>query len=505
MATRRLLTSTRLPLPLTRHLSTLPTPTPTPSPSPPPLTLYDHLAATIKPKLHRLLSPDPRFLLHGTPHPSPTLAVPPLPSTRITVLPSGLRVATESNLTARSAAIGVWIDAGSRYEADEKGIGLLSVRLGTEKAAEVAEGVGGVVEGKVERERTAIWGRVGGEGVEKGIEVLGEVARGEVSEEVVERVKKSIVDEREKVGSFGDEVVFDHLHATAFQYTPLGKSVVGPVENIKSITKADIQEYISTHYAAQRTVIAAAGHVKHEEVVEHVKKAFKDISTNPTSTSQLVAREPANFTGSEVRIIDDDIPLARIAVGFNGASWTDPDSIALLVIQNILGSWDKSVGGGKHAGSELIQRVAIDEVAEKITAFNFNYKDTGLFGIYAVAKADDLDDLAYAMMYELSKLCYRVSEEDVIRAQNQLKSSLLQKAVGTSVVAEDIGSQLLAYGRRIPIAELYARIDAVDASTVKRVANRFIFDREVAIAAMGPIQSLRDYNWFRRRTYWLRY
>ncbi|KAF3779133.1 Processing peptidase subunit beta [Nymphaea thermarum] len=86
-----------------------------------------------------------------------------------------------------------------------------------------------------------------------------------------------------------------------------------------------------------------------------------------------------------------------------------------------------------------------------------------------------------------------------------MKSSLQLHIDGTSPVAEDIGRQLLTYGRRIPVAELFARIDAVDASTVKRVANRFIFDRDVAIAAMGPIQGLPDYNWFRRRTYWLRY
>lgn len=64
---------------------------------------------------------------------------------------------------------------------------------------------------------------------------------------------------------------------------------------------------------------------------------------------------------------------------------------------------------------------------------------------------------------------------------------------------------MLTYGRRLPLAELFARIDAVDADTVKRVASRFIYDKELAIAAMGPIQELRDYTWFRRRTYWLRY
>ncbi|GMP57269.1 hypothetical protein CsSME_00021426 [Camellia sinensis var. sinensis] len=74
-------------------------------------------------------------------------------------------------------------------------------------------------------------------------------------------------------------------------------------------------------------------------------------------------------------------------------------------------------------------------------AFNTNYKDTGLFGVYAIAKPDCLDDLAYAIMYEMSKLCYRVSEVDVTRACNQLKSSLLLHIEGTNPVAEDIGRQ----------------------------------------------------------------
>ena len=83
--------------------------------------------------------------------------------------------------------------------------------------------------------------------------------------------------------------------------------------------------------------------------------------------------------------------------------------------------------------------------------------------------------------------------------------TLLHSSSGVNGVAEDIGRQLLNYGRRIPFAELFARIDAVDASAVKRAADRFLFDKDIAIAARGPIKGLPDYNWFRRRTYWLRY
>uniref|UniRef100_A0A5B7CH96 mitochondrial processing peptidase n=1 Tax=Davidia involucrata TaxID=16924 RepID=A0A5B7CH96_DAVIN len=503
-----------------RLLSTAPAvaiSSPPPSPPPPNVMIYDRFAEAVKHKLKQLENPDQRFLQHNSPHPTLTDHTPILtsPLTRVTTLSSGLRVATESNLAAKTATVGVWIDAGSRFETDEtNGTAHFLEHMifkGTEKRTarqleEEIENMGGHLNAYTSREQTTYYAKVMDKDVTRALDLLADILQNsKFDENRITRERDVILREMEEVGGQTEEVIFDHLHATAFQYTPLGRTILGPAENIKTITKNNLQDYISKHYTASRMVIAASGAVKHEDIVEQVKKLFSRLSTDPTTTSQLVAKEPAIFTGSEVRIIDDDMPLAQFAVAFNGASWTDPDSIALMVMQTMLGSWNKNAGGGKHMGSELAQRVGINEIAESMMAFNTNYKDTGLFGIYAIAKPDCLDDLAWAIMYEISKLCYRVSEADVTRARNQLKSSLMLHIDGTSPVAEDIGRQLITYGRRIPFAELFARIDAVDASTVKRVANRFIFDRDPAIAAMGPIQGLPDYNWFRRRTYWLRY
>ncbi|CAM8997838.1 unnamed protein product [Rhodiola kirilowii] len=488
-----------------------------PSPPPPDRMIYDRLAEQVKSKIKKLENPDPRFLQHGSPHPvlADHTSILSAPETRITTLPNGLRVATESNLAAKTATVGVWIDAGSRFETEEtNGTAHFLEHMifkGTERRTareleEEIENMGGHLNAYTSREQTTYYAKVLDKDVGKALDILSDILQNSKFDEArISRERDVILREMEEVEGQTEEVIFDHLHATAFQYTPLGRTILGPAQNIKTITKAHLQNYIQTHYTAPRMVISASGNVKHEDIVEQVKKYFTKLSSDPTTALQLAAKEPAIFTGSEVRMVDDDIPLAQFAVAFNGASWTDPDSIALMVIQTMLGSWNKNTGGGKHMGSELAQRVAINEIAESMMAFNTNYKDTGLFGVYAVAKADCLDDLAYVIMHEISKLSYRVSEADVTRARNQLKSSLLLHIDGTSPIAEDIGRQLLTYGRRVPYAELFARIDAVDASTIKRVANRFIFDRDVAIAAMGPIQKLPDYNWFRRRTYLLRY
>ncbi|KAG8482537.1 hypothetical protein CXB51_024420 [Gossypium anomalum] len=498
------------------------------SPPPPTAMIYDRLALAVKSKLQKLENPDPRFLKYGSPHPTLTSHTHILssPETKITTLPNGLRVATESTLSSCTATVGVWIDAGSRFETEEtNGTAHFLEHMifkGTEKRSareleEEIENMGGHLNAYTSREQTTYYAKVMDKDVFKALDILADILQNSKFEEHrISRERDVILREMEEdvdylllgakeVEGQTEEVIFDHLHSTAFQYTPLGRTILGPADNIRTITKEHLQNYIQTHYTAPRMVIAASGAVKHEEIVDQVKKLFTKLSSDPTTGSQLVMNEPATFTGSEVRMINDDVPLAQFAVAFEGASWTDPDSIALMVMQAMLGSWSKNAGGGKHMGSELAQRVGINEIAESMMAFNTNYKDTGLFGVYAVAKPDCLDDLAYAIMYETTKLAYRVSEADVIRARNQLKSSLMLHIDGTSPVAEDIGRQLLTYGRRIPFAELFARIDAVDPSTVKRVANRFIYDRDIAIAAMGPIQGLPDYNWFRRRTYWNRY
>ncbi|KAI4339672.1 hypothetical protein MLD38_024587 [Melastoma candidum] len=498
-------------------VATSPHSSPPASPPPPNAMIYDRLAEAVKSKLKQLENPDPRFLKYGSPHPviADHTRILAAPETRVTTLPNGLRVATESNLAAHTATVGVWIDAGSRFETEEtNGTAHFLEHMifkGTEKRTarqleEEIENMGGHLNAYTSREQTTYYAKVMDKDVNQALDILADILQNSRFEENrITRERDVILREMEEVEGQTEEVIFDHLHATAFQYSPLGRTILGPAQNIKTITKAHLQNYIKTHYTAPRMVIAASGAVKHEDVVDQVKKLFTKLSDDPTTATQLVTKEPAIFTGSEVRMIDDDVPIAQFAVAFEGASWTDPDAIPLMVMQAMLGSWNKSAGGGKHMGSELVQRVGINEIAESMMAFNTNYKDTGLFGVYAVAKADCLDDLAWAIMHETTKLAYRVSEEDVTRARNQLKSSLLLHIDGTSPVAEDIGRQLLTYGRRIPFAELFARIDAVNASTVKRVANRFLNDRDIAIAAMGPIQGLPDYNWFRRRTYWNRY
>ncbi|GLC43073.1 hypothetical protein PLESTF_001205200 [Pleodorina starrii] len=460
------------------------------------------------------------FLRFSNPRPSPidhTPLLSTLPETRITTLPNGLRVATEAIPFAETTTLGMWINSGSRFETDANNgvahflehILFKGTKKRTVKDLEVeVENMGGQLNAYTGREQTCYYAKVMQKDVGKAVDILSDIIlNSNLDARAIDRERDVILREMEEVNKQSSELVFDHLHATAFQYSPLGRTILGPVENIKSINRDQLVEYMKTHYRGPRMVLAAAGAVDHDELVKLASDAFGAIPDEDPTTSvrSLLAKEPYRFTGSYVHDRWPDATDCCMAVAFKGASWTDPDSIPLMVMQTILGAWDKNSTVGKHSSSMLVQTVASEGLADAFMAFNTNYHDTGLFGVYGVTDRDRCEDFAYAIMSHLTKMCFDVREADVVRAKNQLKASLMFFQDSTNHVAESIGRELLVYGRRIPKAEMFARIDAVDANTIRAVADRFIYDQDMAVASVGDVQFMPDYNWFRRRSYWLRY
>eukprot|EP00798_Chlamydomonas_sp_ICE-L_P020193 gene20193-26936_t len=125
--------------------------------------------------------------------------------------------------------------------------------------------------------------------------------------------------------------------------------------------------------------------------------------------------------------------------------------------------------------------------------------DTGIFGFTGVCSKETCEDFAYYGMNNMTKLCYDVSEAEVAIAKNKLKADLMAGISCTSTSAATIGRDLLVYGRPLPKVELLARIDAVDAKAINGVADRFVFDQDMAIASVGDVQFMPDMTWFRKK------
>ena len=163
-------------------------------------------------------------------------------------------------------------------------------------------------------------------------------------------------------------------------------------------------------------------------------------------------------------------------------------------------------GFREDRGHAMLQQAVADmELAHSTMTFNTCYKDTGLFGVYAVAEPHKIQDLMWYTLESMVRMCHDTTDEEVERARTQLKANLMMSLDGSSATCEDIGRQLLTYGRRLTPAETFKRIDAVDVAAIKAAANEFINDQDCVAAAIGPVHEMPDYNWLRRRTYWLRY
>lgn len=187
--------------------------------------------------------------------------------------------------------------------------------------------------------------------------------------------------EQEEVDKQLEEVVFDHLHATAFQGQPLGRTILGPKENIASIQRDDLVGYITKNYTADRMVLVGAGGVPHEQLVELADKYFSDIPMEPptraAASSAAAQKQIPDFIGSEVRVRDDTIPTANIAIAVEGVSWKDDDYFTALVTQAIVGNWDRAMGNSPYLGSKLSTFIHENKLANSFMSFSTSYSDTG--------------------------------------------------------------------------------------------------------------------------------
>nr|KAF6319988.1 peptidase, mitochondrial processing subunit beta [Myotis myotis] len=380
-----------------------------------------------------------------------------VPETRVTRLENGLRVASEDSGLS-TCTVGLWIDAGSRYE-NEKNNGTAHFLehmafKGTKKRSQLdleleIENMGAHLNAYTSREQTVYYAKAFSKDLPRAVEILADI-----------------------------------------------------IQNSTSINRKDLVDYITTHYKGPRIVLAAAGGVSHDELLELAKFHFGDsLSTYKGETPAL---PPCKFTGSEIRVRDDKMPLAHLAIAVEAVGWAHPDTICLMVANTLIGNWDRSFGGGMNLSSKLAQLTCHGNLCHSFQSFNTCYTDTGLWGIYMVCEPATVADMLHVVQKEWIRLCTSVTESEVARAKNLLKTNMLLQLDGSTPICEDIGRQMLCYNRRIPIPELEARVDAVNAETIREVCSKYIYDKSPAIAAVGPIEQLPDFNRIRSNMCWLR-
>ncbi|WP_294645836.1 pitrilysin family protein, partial [uncultured Aureimonas sp.] len=313
-------------------------------------------------------------------------------SVEITRLSNGLTIATETMPTLESAALGVWVKAGARDEAEgEHGIAHLlehmafkgTSRRSARQIAEEIEDVGGELNASTSVETTAYYARVMKDDVPLAVDILTDILLdSRFDEDELAREQHVILQEIGAAEDTPDDIVFDHFQSAAYADQILGRPILGTRESVSGFTPAEIRAYLKRHYSPDQMVVSAAGAVSHDDVVRRVEAAFGSSASSAEGTHR---REPAVYTGGDFRE-ERDLADAQMVLGFPGRPYYQRDFYAAQVLSIIL-------GGGMS--SRLFQEIRETRgLCYAISAFHWSFSDTGIFGVHAATGEEEMAELA---------------------------------------------------------------------------------------------------------------
>lgn len=403
-------------------------------------------------------------------------------SVRLTRLPSGLIVASEHMPRVETVSIGAYVHAGTRNEtAAENGASHFLEHMafkGTARrdAAAIAreiENVGGHINAYTAREQTAYYCKVLKEDTALAADIIGDIlCHSTLIPEELERERGVILQEIGQANDTPDDIIFDHFQHACFPDQAMGRPTLGTEEIIEKMPREALTGYMARHYGPSRMVVAAAGALDHDALLEMVNQHFGDLPA-------VTPHEPeiARYAGGEFRE-ERELDQVHLVLGFPSTNYTDPDHYPVMLLSTLL-------GGGMS--SRLFQEIREKRgLVYSIYSFANPYDDAGVFAVYAGTGEDQVAELLPVAIEELRRVQGDVTEEELARAKAQLRASLLMSLESTGSRCEQIARQLQVFGRIIPTEETKQRIAAVTVEDIQRAATR-IFRGKPTLAAMGPI------------------
>ncbi|WP_120502240.1 pitrilysin family protein [Roseovarius sp. EL26] len=403
----------------------------------------------------------------------------------LTTLPNGFRVVSEHMPGLQSAAIGVWVLAGARHEnAAQNGIAHFLEHMafkGTKtrsalQIAEAIEDVGGYINAYTSREVTAYYVRVLENDVPLALDVVADILRNPVFDpDEIEIERGVILQEIGQALDTPDDIIFDWLQEKAYPDHPLGRTILGPEDRVRSFSREDLERFIAQQYQPGQMILSAAGAVDHDTLVAAAEQLFGDMQASP-----VVIPSAAQFSGGESRTIKS-LEQAHFAMAFEGPDYMDQRIHAAQIYASALGG---------SMSSRLFQ-----EVREKrglcytIYAQAGAYADTGMMTIYAGTSGDQMAGLAQITVDEMKRAADDMSTVEVERARVQMKAGLLMGLESPSNRAERLARMLQIWGRIPDLSEVVQQIDAVELSDVRDLAENMAVKARAALALYGPVET----------------
>lgn len=412
------------------------------------------------------------------------------------VLDNGIRVVTERIPTLRSVTVGVWVNTGSRDEQPAQAGYSHFIehmffkgtrrRSATEISREI-DALGGEMNAFTTRETTTYYVKILDQQLDRALELLSDLfhhSRFEPKE--IEKEKQVVLEEIRMVQDDPEDLVQELHTGQVLARHPLGRSILGRAETIRSLRRQDLLHYIEAHYDPAQTVVAIAGNFEQKTVDRLVSRYFG--KGRPAKGGSVNGRRPPEVHGG-LLTKKKSLEQVHLCLGLKGVAAGHKDRYALFALNNVLGG---------SVSSRLFQEVREKRgLVYSIYSFLSGYSDVGTITVYAATRPKEVDRVAELICREVGRIGRRsIARHELVRAKNQMKGSLMLSLESSNSRMSKLAKDELTYGTCSSLEEMLAHIDRVNEEQIFNTARHFFTLDALAITGLGPLapNSLRTYR-----------
>jgi predicted Zn-dependent peptidase len=405
------------------------------------------------------------------------------PEAQITELDSGIRVVTEAVPSVRSVALGLWVRTGSRDETPaQAGVSHFLEHLlfkGTKRhsaieISEIFDGLGAAVNAATGKESTNLYARFLDTHTDEAFDLLSEMLLRPTYPEIDS--ERDVV--LEEIAMYEDEPqdkVHDVLDRAVFGGHPLGRRVLGEAEVISSIPIPDIDAYHHAHYTGANIVVAAAGNVDHNQIVELSRRHVEP----PVANGDTTALEAPQVDGAQVAFQQKDTEQFHICFGGPGIDRGDDRRYAISILDAVFGG---------STSSRLFREIREKRgLAYSVGSYTQQYVDSGLIGIYVGTRQDNVKEACEIIGRELGSIhADGITDDELNRAKEHVKGRMVLSSESTAARMGRIGKSVMFDMPLLTLDELLERVDGVTSQDVAELAREFYAPDSLSAAAIAP-------------------
>jgi predicted Zn-dependent peptidase len=402
---------------------------------------------------------------------------------KLTQLDSGARVVTEAMPSVRSVALGFWIGTGSAAESDEQaGLSHLLEHLlfrGSERYTslqvdQIFDGMGAELNAGTGKETTSVYSRVLDVHLPRALEVMSDMVWRPAYEDA-DTEREVVLEEIAMYEDDPQDKVFDVLGEAVFGHHPLGRAIIGRREVIAQTPLDQIRGFHDARYAPGNVVVAAAGSIDHDALVEGVRRWLppaRDDGPPP-------AAPPPDELASRMRFETKETEQYHVCLGAPGIARDDERRFALRVLDNVLGG---------TSSSRLFQEVRERRgLAYSVYSFASQYAHTGQVGIYLGTRSENLTAAMEVVGTELDRVrAEPATAEELERSKENVKGRLVLSLESTTARMNRLGSSVLTGVPLLSVDELIERVDAVTIEDLEGLVGELFDPARLSAAGIGP-------------------